>query len=190
MQRVLQALLLVRLLVPVAVLAQVQNGDFESGGAGWTSQVTNYANVAFPSTGGNPNGCALVTNDLGITGEHGCILQTFECGQAGLNTSCTVRFDYQVQGFDVVGSHSEVTATVDGDVVFDQQFPPSTPGWSSVTVTVPCGTHVLGLCLDVLPGAIGDPYWRASFDNVSGTCDTNIGIEPRPWGAVKRLFEG
>jgi hypothetical protein len=52
MQRALQALLLVGMLVPVAVLAQVQNGDFESGGAGWTSQVTNGANVAFPSTGG------------------------------------------------------------------------------------------------------------------------------------------
>ena len=140
--------------------------------------------------GRDPNGYALVTNDLGQTGEHGCILQTFECGQAGLNTSCTVRFDYQVQGFDVLGSHSEVTATVDGDIAFDQLLSVSTPGWSSETVTVPCGTHVLGLCLDVLPGASGDPYWRASFDNVSGTCDTNIGIEPRPWGAVKRLFEG
>jgi hypothetical protein len=132
----------------------------------------------------------LVTNDLGQTGEHGCILQTFECGQAGLNTSCTVRFDYQVQGFDVLGSHSEVTATVDGDIAFDQLLSVSTPGWSSVTVTVPCGTHVLGLCLDVLLVRSGIRPGGPASTTSAETCDTNIGIEPRPWGAVKRLFEG
>ena len=55
------ALIVSSLTVPAVSHAQIMNGDFEIGGADWTPGVPAGWSVAFPDSGGNPDGFAQIT---------------------------------------------------------------------------------------------------------------------------------
>ncbi len=177
------------ILLSLPAAAQINNGDFEAGLGGWASEAPTGWVVSSMSSGGNPDGRALIQNDpYGLSAGHGCILQSFECGASAPNQYCIVSFDYLLQSFGMPGLTVHVSAVIDGAVQFDAAYTTSTPAWVSASATVPCGVHTLGLCLDVPPGGVEPTFWRVSFDNVTASCHPTIGVQPSPWGAIKRLF--
>ncbi|MBU0755274.1 MAG: hypothetical protein KJ645_09050, partial [Planctomycetes bacterium] len=59
--------------------------------------------------------------------------------------------------------------------------------WTTITVTQPCGTQVLGLGLVVQSGNHG---WAACFDNVTAVCEPGVNGSQSTWGRIKSLYGG
>jgi hypothetical protein len=136
------------------------------------------------TTGGNPNGRAHIHSPFGNSAGEACIIQTFDCGNDP-NGTCNISLDYSHRCVDASPLTGRVRIWLDGNVVRTFALSNDQP-FVNVTVSVPCGTHELRLCLEVDPGNNG---WEASFDNVTSFCDTNVGVERSTWGAVKTLFQ-
>ena len=86
------------LCLPTLAFAQVQNGDFENGGAGWVVDPPPPGwTVDFPPAGGNPNGRAAITSPFGNSQGEACIRQGFQCSSPGAGGSCNISFDYRLE---------------------------------------------------------------------------------------------
>ncbi len=170
------------LLCAAAASADVLNGDFESGSNGWQTNVPPNWQTAFPAAGGNPDGYGAVQSPFGNSGGVGCLMQTFVCGDPGEEGTCTITLDYFLQQIDASNFTGRVLIRIDGVAA---TFAPSDSGWHSATFTVPCGVHVLELCLQVDAGNNG---WRAGFDNVEATCDGVVSSKSAVWGTIKAMY--
>jgi len=179
--------LAVVLCFPAAATAQIQNGDFESGGAAWTPDAPTAWTVDYPTTQGNPGGYLWIMSPFGNSAGTGCAFQEFSCGGADTSSTCTITFDYRLDFVDASDSTAFVTVLVDSTGSFTsplgtfQGIP-----WTHREITVPCGPHTIRLCLNVEPGNNG---WSACFDNVTAACSGTVPVHPMSWGGIK-LREG
>lgn len=180
----LTALCLATLAAPSLGLAQIENGDFSSGGASWYVGVPDGWEVGFSESGGNPDGRAWISNS-GVLEHRGCVNQNFKCGEQGGRTTCQLHIQYRLDLVDGQNrSSGRVVIRLGGQDYYTS--PPVAPtGWQDVTLNVPCGYHGLGLCLEV---DAGNNYWTASFDNVSAECESPLPVEQGSWGKLKALY--
>ena len=186
MRRWLTLLSLVALGLTASSLSQAQvlNGDFESGGADWYAGVPGNWEVTFPTTGGNPDGAAQISMFGDLEGR-GCINQGFKCGEAGGRTYCEISVQYRLILTDGDNPNSgRIVIRIDGEDVYGS--PLTAPdGWQTVTVTVPCGFHTLGLCLEA---DAGKNAWTALFDNVTSNCMSPVPVAPKTWSTIKAIY--
>lgn len=175
---------LLMLTAPAVGRAQVLNGDFESGGVSWTTGGPVDWAFSFPAIGGNPDGHARIEM-FGDSEGRGCVNQAFKCGQGG-NSSCVVDLAWRLD--HVSGSNDgggRVVVRVDGVDLFVSSGP-IPGGWQTLRLTLPCGAHSLGLCLEADAGADG---WSAAFDAVGADCvGPPLPVTPGSWGLVKSLY--
>lgn len=178
------ALATVTLVTPSASRAQIMNGDFEIGGADWTPGTPPDWQVAFPDTGGNPDGCAVIAM-YGDSEGRGCINQGFKCGELGGRTRCEMTVDYKLDHLkgdnDATG---RVVIRIDGNDVYTSPLH-APDGWQKVTFDIPCGWHTIGLCLEA---DAGSNAWQATFDNVTSDCMTPTGLAPKTWTSLKSMY--
>jgi len=161
------------------------NGDFSSGGSGWSDSADPGLGVSYPTAGGNPNGYARLESDFTNAGGQACIEQTFECGLPGGGTSCTIGFDFFLEALDALPGSARLVVEIDGiaDVVTDV----STQGWEFVSYVVPCGTHTVRICLVVDPSFNS---WAAGVDNVRSECTTDpVANEHVNWSTLKSMYD-
>jgi hypothetical protein len=185
--RLLTTLPLLALLVAPALAAPpigIINGDFSAGNSGWNvSQPPNWT-VSFPAAGGNPDAYGRIDSPFGQSGGTGSIFQTFLCGDPGIPGNCVITLDYKLDQVDASDFTGRVRILIDGAVEYTSPPGPSL-GWVSITITVPCGNHVLSLDLEVDPGNNG---WAACFDNVRATCEPIVPTRSSTWGRIKSLI--
>jgi len=165
--------------------AQIMNGDFEAGPSDWNPSLPPPGwTVSFLPAGGNPDAYARIqspfSNAAGAVG----IFQTFLCGDPGIPGNCLITLDYYLDQIDAGDFTGRVHVRIDGLVVYTSP-PGPTAGWLNVTVTVPCGQHVIGLELEVDPGNNG---WAACFDNVTARCEPIVPTRSTTWGRIKSLI--
>ena len=182
--RLATLVLAVALLLPCSVRAQIVNGDFEAGGTGWTVSVPPGWTGSFPPAGGNPNGFGQIMSPFGNSGGEGCLRQQFLCGEGAPASFCRITLDYLLHNVDASSLSGRVVVMIDNVQKFVSP-PADDIGWTSISFSVPCGTHEIELCLQVDAGNNG---WRAGFDNVKAFCETNVGVDNRTWGGVKALY--
>jgi hypothetical protein len=165
--------------------AQVSNGDFSAGTGGWSASSTDNVSTYHDATGGNPGGTAVIFGDGGFFTEpegQGTYTQTFDCGEAGSGSNCTITFQYR----SVLDSGVlvNIDAFIDGVAQFSVPVTGGNSGWNDVSISVPCGTHQLTLRALYFDGGFEDE-WRIFFDNVEAECDSAVGNEDMSWGALK-----
>jgi hypothetical protein len=171
-------------LISAPALADVAEGDFEQGGASWSTSAPTGMSVSFPTTGGNPGGYALLESLLPNPGGVACITQTFTCGDPDGGTECTIGFEYKLDGDGAPGS-GRIVVTIDGvsNVVTDT---PTGGAWEFVSYVVPCGEHVIEICLEVDPQ---DNRWSACVDNVRAECTGVVPNDEVSWSSVKARYQ-
>lgn len=178
------ALIVSSLTVPAVSHAQIMNGDFEIGGADWTPGVPAGWSVAFPDSGGNPDGFAQITM-FGDSEGRGCVNQGFKCGEQGGRTRCEMAIDYRLD--HLKGNNNttgRVVVRIDGIDVFTSPLV-APEGWQHITFDIPCGFHTIGLCLEA---DAGENAWSAGFDNVTSDCMTPVPVAPKTWSSLKTLY--
>lgn len=163
--------------------ADVLNGDFENGGADWNFNGPADWTNGYPPAGGNPDGYAFIASPQVGPGGIGCIIQTIICGDPDEGTECTIGFDYLLAAGDAMPNSGRIKVYIDGieSVVVEGE----TVGWETVTYVVPCGVHVIDLCLEVDPE---NNAWRACFDNVRAVCTGGVPTDESTWSSLKGLF--
>jgi hypothetical protein len=173
--------LIALVLVADGTFADVMNGEFDNGSSDWTPVAPPGWTVTFPAAGGNPGAYAAIQSPFSGPGGMGCIIQTFYCSQPGDEGSCTIGFDYSLAPIDAGPGTGHIVIDIDGiqSIVATGDTP-----WSTVTYVVPCGLHVLQLCLLVDPQ---NNAWRACFDNVRSVCGP-VSDESTTWGEIKSLY--
>jgi len=170
-------------LLAVSALADVMNGDFENGGSDWIEFADEGLFASFPLDGGNDGGYALLESDFQNLGGFVCISQTIQCGQPDPSRSCTIGFDFKLTPVDAAPGSGRIIVSIDGvtDVVVDV----GTLDWEFVSYVVPCGVHVIDICLEVDPT---DNRWVACIDNVRAECNDVVPNELDSWGSLKTLY--
>lgn len=171
------------LLSPVLGRADVINGDFENGGGAWSVEAPAGWTADFPDAGGNPDGWARIRSPFGDSGGEACISQGFQCG-GGERDVCVIGLDYRLAAIDAGPFTARIRVTVDSIPLFESVVGDSIE-WARVSVTVPCGYHVIALCLVVDPGNNG---WEAGFDNVVAECLSETPAEAPSWGRIKSRY--
>ena len=175
---------LVLALAAVPASAQILNGDFEMGGTDWNFNGPASWFNDYPPAGGNPDGCAIIASPLSGSGGTGCLIQTFNCGEQGSDTHCAIAFDFWLApDNNTAPDTGRIFALVDGSEVFAHVG--ETGGWLQASFIVPCGVHVIELCLEVDDG---DHGWRAIFDNVEASCEDTVPTDGSTWSSLKGLF--
>jgi len=153
--------------VPALVAAQIVNGTFDSGGAGWTAT----GGAVFPSAGGNPGGYAA------DNGYPATISQVFDCG--GTGNTCLIGWDFKRDG----GGSETFRVSIDGNALYECVSCSGDFSWTHQTVTTTCGTHTLAIeWTDQAHAAV-------LVDNVTAECVLTVPVEPNSWGTIKNLFE-
>ncbi len=172
------------IIAAVPAQAEILNGDFENGGTDWAYNGPATWGNGFPPAGGNPDGYAVIASPLLDSGGIGCLTQTFLCGEPGGATVCSITLDFWLAPDNSGDPTSGVIKVfIDGQELFS--FVGETDGWQTATVTVPCGVHVIDICLEV---ADGDNGWRACFDNVASVCEDTVAVNENTWSNLKGLF--
>ena len=173
---------LATLLAAMPAQADVNNGDFENGGADWIANAPADWGVSFPAAGGNPDGYAAIRSPFSGPGGIACIIQTFTCGDPDDGTECTIGFDYRLDPIDAAAGTGRIIVYIDGieSIVVEGQS-----DWETVTYVVPCGVHVIELCLEVDPE---NNSWQACFDNVRSECSGPVSTDAHTWTNLKSLF--
>lgn len=166
-------------------LADVVNGDFESGAADWTTTVPLDWVIDFPATDGNPDGNASIMSRYWDSQGLGCVSQVFLCGDAGDEGTCTIFFDAMMHWLDSNELAGRLKVYANGNLLWTAPEVNDMP-WTSFLVTVDCGTITLDLCLEVDQG---NNMWRGRYDNVSAVCDPNVSIDPIIWGSLKSIYQ-
>ena len=165
-----------------AAFAQIDNGDFESGGDGWTAEADPGWSIEFRTEGGNPDGYVWLMSPFGDSGGESCVSQEFFCGEPG-DDDCVITFDYYTNWIDSNEMAGRVKVYVDGNLLFTSPDE-NEIDWTNATVTVACGTHTIDLCLEVDQGNNG---WEAGFDNVTADCDA-VPNDSKTWTGLKALY--
>jgi hypothetical protein len=179
---------LLSLVLVSSASAQVTNGSFNSGLAGWTSAATGFGSVAADPYG-NPNNSARITTTNALFSPpagSGSISQTFGCGSSFETGLCMISLEYQANTFN--GAVARFAIEIDGNEVYSFDHSISTSGFIPVTVSAPCGLHTIKLTGSNVSGGTfsGWAFW---IDNVSAQCETPIPSRGSTWGGVKALYE-
>jgi len=161
----------------------IANGDFCNGGIGWNVNALPGWNVTFPAAGGNPDCYGRIQSPFSGSGGTSSIFQTFNCGEVGLPANCIITFDYKLESLDSAPGTAVVVVLVDGVAQFTSPAAPT--DWTNVTITVPCGNHVLSFDLSVAPQNNG---WAACFDNAIAHCEPIVPTASSTWGRIKSLI--
>ncbi|HOX24331.1 MAG TPA: hypothetical protein PLL30_01080 [Candidatus Krumholzibacteria bacterium] len=162
--------------------ADVINGDFENGGSDWSPNLPPDWSAVFPPAGGNPDGYAMIRSPFAGPGGIGCIIQTFLCGEPEGGTECTIGFDYRLEQIDASPGSARIKVLIDGAESVVTDVPTD---WASISYVVPCGVHVMALCLEVDPE---NNSWVASFDNVRAECTGSVPVDASTWTSLKGMF--
>jgi len=177
MPRMISMTILAVLILPGVAGAQIENGDFESGGSAWSPWGPPGWEISFPPIGGNPDGYAYVKYQ-GNAGRGGVNQTVTLLG----DRDCRISFQYRFLG----GHHASgrVILRVDSE---DQFVGPWTSwyspmNWETVYVEVPCGTHTLNLVL----ATTGNDYYTVGFDNV--VLNPIVPVEASTWGSIKARY--
>lgn len=170
-------------LLAVPAMAQVMNGDFENGGSDWIEFADPGLLASYPDVGGNPGGYARLESDFSNPGGWVCITQTIQCGDPTIGTECTIGFDYKLTPIDAGPDTGRIIVTIDGvsDIIPDV----GPMDWEFVSYVVPCGVHVVQICLEVDPE---NNAWVACIDNVRAECTGEVANELGSWGTLKTLY--
>ena len=164
-------------------LADVTNGDFQNGNAGWSETSDPGLGVTYPPGGGDPDAYAHMESDFTNLGGSVCISQTFICGDPNDGTECTMGFSYNLMPIDAVPGSAQITVNIDGfsDVVTDV----ATTGWEDVAYVQPCGTHTIEICMVVDPS---NNAWIGQIDTVRAVCTGGVSNENDNWGTMKTRY--
>lgn len=165
-------------------LADVSNGDFEAGDTDWTYFAPSDWTIGVQA-GGNPGMHGYIMSPFGDSGGIACFEQGFWCGEDDPTSLCMINLDFYLHIIDATPGTARVVVSIDGIVQFV-----SPPGvdhidWTRITLEVPCGYHVISLCLEVDPGNNG---WEAGFDNVIAECEGDTPAGENSWSTVKSLY--
>ncbi len=182
-QRQFACAVLAFVLLAVPAMADVFNGDFENGGNDLIEFADPGLFASFPPAGGNDGGYARLESDFQNLGGFVCISQTIQCGVPDPSRSCTIGFDFKLTPIDASPGTGRIIVSIDGvtSVVVDV----GTPEWEFVSYVVPCGDHVLDICLEVDPE---NNSWVACIDNVRAECNDVVPNERDSWGSLKTLY--
>ncbi len=182
--RILIALALLTFALPA--LGQVVNGDFEDPASGWVIGLPNaeWTGEIRPA-GGNPDGYGYLMSNFAdpFSEGEGYFEQTFVCGDDPA-ADCNISLDYSHGLVDASSGAGRVLIYIDGQLVHTSPQADAQP-WTTVTFTVPCGTHTLRLALEV---DAGNNAWEACFDNVMADCDDSVAAEDGNWSDIKSLY--
>lgn len=159
--------------------AQVVNGDFQGGYAGWTA--TGCAAVT--GGGGNPGACGVVQYLNTGTFCTGALSQTFNCGAAG--GDCQVTFDWRLDQLAGFGT-AVFGMTADGGATWAFSAAGASAGWQQATVTLPCGPQTITFTQYDGTRTLQD--WEFRIDNVAAVCVDPVASEPGTWSRVKALY--
>ena len=163
----------VQLILGGSAAAQINNGDFSAGGAGWTvASPGGFWVVEFLPVDGNPDGHAHMHSPFGNSEGEACISQVFDCGTPGDPGVCGITLDYRHETWDSGPLAGRVRVFLDGQLVHTSPSEDVQP-WTTIELSTPCGTHEIALCLQVDAGNNG---WDAGFDNVTAQCKSSC-----PW---------
>jgi hypothetical protein len=186
MNRTREILVVTSCLVLLAwpALADVSNGDFESGGTDWTTTVPPDWNISFPAAGGMPDGHASIMSRYWDSLGEGCVSQVFDCGEQGETGTCTIIFDAMMQWIDSNELAGRLKVYVNGNLLWEAPEVNELP-WTTVVLTVDCGIIELDLCLDVSPG---NNMWEGRYDNVSAECGGIVDNDFIEWGGLKSWY--
>jgi hypothetical protein len=183
---------------PIPAGAQVVNGDFEDPDErGWIGDLpVGGWTATFPDTGGVTGGCARIASPTPDGDDYGCLVQTFTCGQPGGDDVCVITLGYRHANLGAAPRTGGVAIRLDGAAVETTSPEEGQSDWRTISVTVPCGTHTLALCLYRLDGpdidekggrfgAGGIEGWEAVFDDVTAIVTPLSPVEPSTWGRLK-----
>ena len=165
--------------------AQIQNGDFEAGGAYWTVEpLPEGWSVDFQLNGGLPDGSVVIRSPADGTPGEACIRQHFECGSPSGQTLCEVPFSVMFTSPDGDPNLAYFSLYFDGAwyaIASARHF--GAPHWYSSRFTLPCGTHEVAFCLRTTQGS---GVWSARYDNLGAACLVQpVPALPTSWGSVK-----
>ena len=169
--------------------AQVSNGDFSAGLGGWLPTQTDEVTTSPDLGGGNPGTAALIFGNGGFFTEpegSGSISQTFDCGDAGSQSTCVISFQWR-KVFSG-GVSVRLDAIVNGSVEYTSTPGGGSSGWNDVSFSVPCGTQNLRLQATFVDGGFATE-WRLWFDNVTAECDAAVPSEELNWGTLKATYK-
>jgi len=179
-------LLILGLLTAGGALAQISNGDFEAGSAGWSlSAPSGWSIGVLP--GGNPGDHGHIQSPWGNSAGTACFEQVFQCGEEDPTgvSDCIITFDYYLHNLDASSGSGRINVLIDGNVEFSSPPGADWMDWISITLRVPCGLHSIALCLEVDPQNNG---WEAGFDNVFSECADSTPTAGSDWSTVKSLY--
>ena len=177
--------------VPVlagASQAQVTNGSFDSGLAGWGTATTVFATVA-PSTYGSPANSAQFSASGSIFNTPigtAKLTQSFGCGSSFEDGYCMMSFDYTfARNMD---GAARISVLVDGNPVYTADHSANLNGFVPVSFTAGCGLHQLEITTSYLSGNALSA-WSFWVDNVTAACLPNeVPTESGTWGSIKATY--
>jgi hypothetical protein len=169
------SLLLLLVLAPSAVSAQVRNPEFSLGSQGWELS----GNWTFPSTGGSPGGFARFEGP-GV----GTLSQVFSL-PGNTDDQCSFFFSTRVSTVDgqsldraIVGEFSLVLLA--GQTITGSLSIRDWPG-GAFEIANRCGANKVAIRIETT-----DAIW-VDLDNLNGTFA--VGARSPSWGRVKQLFQ-
>lgn len=164
-------------------VAQVNNGTFDAGLAGWTVTTTGGGGVAVVSNG-NPAPGVRLWNQFDNAGS-ATLTQTFECG-GGAEGMCFLSLDYAT---DVTGgvTNMAVTVKLDNVVMYSTIHNSTVMTYTPVLFSAPCGQHTLEISAGssaTLPWS----NWMMIVDNVTAACVPPVSTERSTWSGLKATY--
>jgi hypothetical protein len=166
-------------MLTTAASAQIVNGDFQGGYAGWSA--TGCAAVT--GSGGNPGACGVVQYLNTGTSCVGALSQTFNCGSAG--GTCQVTFDWRLDLLAGFGT-AVFGLTADGGATWLFSAGAASGGWQQATVTLPCGPQTITFTQYDGTRTLQD--WEFRVDNVTAECVDPVSSERGTWSRIKAQY--
>lgn len=166
--------------VPAA--AQIVNGTFDNGLAGWTVTTTGGGGSSVYSFG-NPGPSVWLWNRFDNAGSV-TLTQTFDCG-GDVDGMCFLSLEYAT---DVTGgANMFVVVELDNVVVYSANHASTIQAYTPVLFSAPCGPHTL----EITAGSTATwPFanWMMILDNVTASCVPTVPTEVRTWSGLKAIY--
>jgi hypothetical protein len=171
-----------------AAAAQVTNGSFTSGLAGWGTAVTGFGTVGPDAYGAPANSARLTTNGslLAFPVGTASLTQSFGCGSSFENGACAMSLDYFFS--NMASASARITVSVDGNPVYTADHGANLSAFIPVTFTAGCGLHNLAVDVTYLSGGAvsGWAFW---IDNVTAECVQDVvPVDASSWGTIKAWY--
>lgn len=162
--------------------AQIANGSFDGGLAGWTATTVGSGDATVMGTGNPAPGAWLWNSDDGAGST--TLAQTFNCGGNG-DGMCFLSLEYAT---DVTGAaNMNVTVELDDMVVYSAVHPGTVSTYTPVLFSAPCGEHTI----EITAGSTATwpfAHWMMILDNVTASCVPPVSTEGRSWSSLKATY--